>query len=121
MTATRRLLPQSRTSKLRDRIKQQSEQLDVDFERVKTQSAVLRQSVVQSAVSPLGLGAIAAVGFATGHRLFRKQRPSQQHEETAVASTPKLWWLEILVPIAFTWLREAIITQLQRNREPPPQ
>jgi hypothetical protein len=97
--------------------------LDDDFKRIKTQSAVLRQSAIQSTLSPLGLTAITAVGFIAGRRLLRKRQPTQPAEsETTTTTTPKLWWLEILVPVAFTWLREAIITHLQQhNREPPPQ
>jgi hypothetical protein len=98
--------------------------LDTDFKRIKTQSDVLRESVMQSTVSPLGLIAITAVGFLAGRRLFRKRRqavhPTDVETETVATSSPKLWWLEILVPIAFTWLREAIITHIQRDREPPP-
>lgn len=125
MTAIRQLLPRAKTSQLRDRIKQQSDLLDADFKRVEVQGDVLRESVVHSAVSPLGLSAAAAVGFVTGRRLLRKRRrPSPQPQAAEAAATtaarPTSWWLELLLPVAFTWLREIAIAHLRRDREPPP-
>lgn len=123
MTAIQQLLPRTKTSKLRDQIKRQSELLDADFKRVKTQSSALRQSVVHSALSPLGLCATAAAGFVSGRRLFRKRRPLPQATEpieTAATTKPTWWLLELLVPIAFTWIRETVVAHLQSNRQPPP-
>lgn len=126
MTVTQQLLSWTKTSRLRDRIKHQSELLDIDRKQLEAQSAVLRQSVVHSAVSPLGLSATAVVGFVTGRRLFRKRRQSSQPAAdaapatTTAAAIPTWWWLELLVPVAISWIRETAVAYLRRNRESPP-
>lgn len=120
MTAIQKLLPRTKTSILRDQIKRQSELLDGDFKRVEVNGHALRQSVVNSALSPLGLIATAAAGFATGRRLSHKRRPSPQPAATSPTVKRTSIWLNLLVPVAFTWLREIAITHLlQRNQEPP--
>lgn len=125
MTVTQQLLSWTKTSRLRDRIKHQSELLDIDRKQLEAQSAVLRQSVVHSAVSPLGLSATVAVGFVTGRGLFRKRRRSLQPAAAPATTTtataiPTLWWLELLVPVAISWMRETAVAYLRRNREEPP-
>lgn len=123
MTAIQKLLPRTKTSILRGQIKRQSELLEGDFKQVAVNGHALRQSVVNSALSPLGLIATAGLGFITTRRLSRKkQRPSPQPAATSPTVKRTSIWLNLLVPVAFAWLREIAITHLlRRNQEPPQQ
>lgn len=108
------------TNSLRNRIKRQSALLNAAREYADAQKNALRHSIKHSATSPLGLGAAAAVGFALERALLRPRRNKIVHvADTAhtPTSAARSWWWELLVPIAISWGRDAVVAQLHRMSE----
>ncbi|MDB6061188.1 MAG: hypothetical protein JWM78_1291 [Verrucomicrobiaceae bacterium] len=110
------------TNSLRNRIKHQGALLQDDIVRVKTQTAVLKQSAVHSAVSLPGLAASTAAGFLVGRKLFQPKKTSHHAsaEGDGESTTHSGWW-ELLMPLAIGWIRDFAIAQLHNKNEPPPQ